>query len=79
MRSAQIAAFPHHRCTVLSSAASSAADPDCHPDVPYTAAVETFTVPAGITLLTLQLNGGEGGQGGDDASGPSPAAAIKAS
>ena len=38
----------------------------------YTGATDTFTVPAGITVLTIQLQGGEGGQGGADSSGPSP-------
>ena len=38
----------------------------------YTGATDTFTVPAGITVLTIELDGGEGGQGGADASGPSP-------
>ena len=39
----------------------------------YTGATDTFTVPGGITQLTLQLTGGEGGRGGDDSVGPSPA------
>ncbi|HEY3925517.1 MAG TPA: fibronectin type III domain-containing protein [Acidothermaceae bacterium] len=39
----------------------------------YTGATDTFTVPDGITQLTLQLAGGEGGRGGDDVAGPSPA------
>ena len=38
----------------------------------YTGATTTFTVPAGITQLTLALQGGEGGRGGADAAGPSP-------
>ncbi len=37
----------------------------------YTGSTDTFTVPAGITQLTLTLEGGEGGQGGTDSSGPS--------
>ncbi|HTC70543.1 MAG TPA: hypothetical protein VK662_13310, partial [Acidothermaceae bacterium] len=37
----------------------------------YTGSTDTFTVPAGITQLTVSLAGGEGGQGGTDSSGPS--------
>ncbi len=35
----------------------------------YSPTVQTFTVPAGVTQLTLSANGGEGGRGGRDASG----------
>ena len=38
----------------------------------YTGATDTFTVPAGITQLSIGLQGGEGGRGGADAAGPSP-------
>ncbi len=38
----------------------------------YTGATDTFTVPAGVTQLTVQLQGGEGGQGGNDSVGGSP-------
>jgi predicted RNA-binding protein with TRAM domain len=38
----------------------------------YTGSTSTFTVPAGITSLSLTVTGAEGGQGGADASGPSP-------
>jgi hypothetical protein len=38
----------------------------------YTGETTTFTVPDGITQLTLTLAGGEGGRGGTDSSGPSP-------
>ena len=38
----------------------------------YTGETTTFTVPDGITQLTLALAGGEGGRGGTDSSGPSP-------
>jgi titin len=39
----------------------------------YTGSTTTFTVPAGVTQLTLSMAGGEGGRGGADANGPSPA------
>jgi hypothetical protein len=38
----------------------------------YTGTVDAFTVPAGVTQLTLTITGAEGGQGGPDANGPSP-------
>jgi titin len=38
----------------------------------YSTGTTTFVVPAGITLLSLQLDGGEGGRGGNDVAGPSP-------
>jgi predicted RNA-binding protein with TRAM domain len=38
----------------------------------YTGSTTTFTVPAGITSLSLTETGAEGGQGGADANGPSP-------
>jgi hypothetical protein len=38
----------------------------------YTGETTTFTVPDGITQLTLTLAGGEGGRGGTDSAGPSP-------
>ena len=38
----------------------------------YTGTVDSFTVPAGVTQLTLTITGAEGGQGGPDANGPSP-------
>jgi titin len=39
----------------------------------YTGATDTFTVPAGISALTVTIVGGEGGNGGADAT-PAPAA-----
>ena len=39
----------------------------------YTGSVATFTVPAGISALTITVTGGEGGNGGADAT-PAPAA-----
>jgi uncharacterized repeat protein (TIGR02543 family) len=38
----------------------------------YSPNVQTFTVPAGVTQLTLSANGGEGGRGGRDSSGRPP-------
>jgi len=37
----------------------------------YTGAVQTFTVPAGVTALTISVRGGQGGNGGADAT-PAP-------
>ncbi|HEY9499675.1 MAG TPA: hypothetical protein VIQ78_11685, partial [Terrimesophilobacter sp.] len=37
----------------------------------YTGSVDTFTVPAGISALTITVTGGEGGNGGADAT-PAP-------
>jgi predicted RNA-binding protein with TRAM domain len=39
----------------------------------YTGSTTTYTVPAGVSQLTLSMMGAEGGRGGADASGPSPA------
>jgi titin len=39
----------------------------------YTGSVASFTVPSGITALTITVTGGEGGNGGADAT-PAPAA-----
>jgi hypothetical protein len=39
----------------------------------YTGSTTTFTVPAGVSQLTLSMLGAEGGRGGADAAGPSPA------
>lgn len=38
----------------------------------YTGSAQTFTVPQGVTSLSLTATGAEGGQGGSDQSGPSP-------
>ena len=38
----------------------------------YTGSAQNFTVPSGISSLTITATGAEGGQGGADASGPSP-------
>src|SRR5688572_24958305 len=39
----------------------------------YTGASQTFTVPAGVTSLTVTLTGGQGGLGGGDSQGsPTP-------
>ncbi|MGO8826497.1 MAG: fibronectin type III domain-containing protein [Acidimicrobiales bacterium] len=38
----------------------------------FTNSVQTFTVPAGVTSLTLTATGGQGGWGGADASGNPP-------
>jgi titin len=38
----------------------------------YSPNVQTFTVPAGVTQLTLSANGGEGGRGGRDSAGRPP-------
>ncbi|MCU1441204.1 MAG: fibronectin type protein [Rhodoglobus sp.] len=43
----------------------------------YTGGLQTFTVPAGITQLTLTATGAEGGRGGVDASGPGAAGGYK--
>jgi titin len=37
----------------------------------YTGSTDTFTVPSGITAVTVTMTGGQGGQGGTDSSGPS--------
>ncbi|MGB6056633.1 MAG: fibronectin type III domain-containing protein [Microthrixaceae bacterium] len=39
----------------------------------YTGVTQTFTVPAGVTSLGVTVLGGQGGRGGTDANGPSPA------
>ncbi|MEO5744867.1 MAG: fibronectin type III domain-containing protein, partial [Terracoccus sp.] len=38
----------------------------------YTGATDTFTVPDGITQITVTMTGGQGGRGGTDSAGPSP-------
>ncbi len=39
----------------------------------YTGSTETFTVPDGVSTLTVTLNGGQGGRGGGDSQGsPTP-------
>ncbi|HZV25778.1 MAG TPA: fibronectin type III domain-containing protein, partial [Acidothermaceae bacterium] len=53
--------------------AASAAPSTVTANYGYTGSTSTFTVPAGITAITVTLAGGEGGQGGADAAGPSPA------
>ncbi len=39
----------------------------------YTGSTATFTVPTGISALTITVQGAEGGRGGSDSSGPPPA------
>lgn len=39
----------------------------------YTGSTQSFTVPAGVTALGVTIVGGQGGRGGTDSAGPSPA------
>jgi hypothetical protein len=39
----------------------------------YTGSTAGFTVPSGISQITVAMTGGEGGRGGTDSAGPSPA------
>ena len=43
----------------------------------YTGSTATFTVPAGITTLTITATGGEGGNGGADATPAAPAGGYR--
>jgi predicted RNA-binding protein with TRAM domain len=57
---------------VVASGASAAGPTPVSQTFNYTGSTATFTVPAGITQLTLTVQGAEGGRGGNDSSGRPP-------
>jgi hypothetical protein len=57
---------------VLADSASAAGPTTVSQTFGYTNSTSTFTVPAGITQLTLTVQGAEGGRGGNDSAGRPP-------